>query len=502
MLAAYEKALRQLYTPEINKLLIDLRQYKQRINRFLDANAASAAMKEEEAKAKEASTAASCRIDGVSVSEKRLHELMDGSMPPKTRKEREVAGYRFTLNTIDDSYPYIRISTGAICQLHRDLYRYLDVPFAGRWEDVQETLVRKKEVGKVATRLASTVIITKQTMLRDACTNYKQAIDRQACDPLVAVCMFALDVINIHPFAEGVGRLSRLLTLLTMFQNDYFVASYVSLAEQMERTKPAYVKAIEAGRRVVPEGGSEDDAETNYEPFVRYLLEAMLACCQRFEKDHDLGPAPAEQAAPRDATAAGKAEAKRTRNGKQPEMSREERMRQRAILKTHADEALNNPPRLSQTGMDLLASKEGKAAGSSKQAASISTTPRAFQQTRSQSSSPWVTPAPVEPQDSPADRQNQGESRSSKKPSESAKGTARHAKTGGKHPGKKGNLTNEETVREYFRTLEGSASKREIAAACPGMSAKTVERMVQKFLAEGYVEKIGAARSTAYRRVQ
>ncbi len=465
MLATYEKALRQLYTPEINKLLIDLRQYKQRINRFLDANATTSEMKEEEAKAKVASTIASCRIDGVSVGEKRMRELMDGTVPAKSRKEREVASYRFTLNTIDDSYPYIRISTGAICQLHRDLYRYLEVPFAGRWEDGEEAIIRKQELGKLATRLASTVFITKQTMLRDACTNYKQALAQKACDPLVAISMFALDVVNIHPFSEGVGRLSRLLTLLMMFQNDYFVGSYVSLAEQIERTKPAYVKAIEAGKRVIPEGGTEDDAETNYEPFVLYMLDAMLACCKKFEQAHDLGPAIVEKpAVPKPPT---KAETKRQNRNKQLDKSREERLRQRAAMKAQANEALNNPPRLSKATGELLAAKEAKVANA-KHAADLSSTPAAFQQTRSQSSSPWVS----------------------------------NAKTVEPAAAKTSSNSNEETVREFFRNLEGSASKREIVAACPDMSAKTVERMIQKFMNEGYVEKIGAARSTAYRRVQ
>jgi Fic family protein len=480
MLPAYEKALRKLYTPEVNKLVVDLRQYRQRINRYLDAHATSVRMKEEDAKAKAISTAASCRIDGISVTDHKMSELMEGTAEPKTKKEREVASYRFTLNTIDDSYPFIRISTGAILQLHRDLYRYLDVPFAGRWENPEKDVIRQDEVGKIETRLVSRVLITKQTVLRDACTNYRQAIARKACDPLVAICMFALDILNIHPFADGNGRLSRLMTLLMMYQNGYFVGSYVSLARQIECTKPAYVKAIEASQRIVPEGGTQDDAETDYEPFVLYMLDAMLACCKQFEGTHELPgyvaerPAPTPTATPGSPASAAEAATapgiepeptERQKAAKRIDEDRKERMRQRENLKAQAAAALNNPPRMSKAGESLLAAKEQKVA-------------KAKHANGLYAPYPAAAPAqqqPTAPQDGP----------------DPAAQSARVA-----HPA----TSNEDTVRAFFRDLEGTASKREVADACPGMSTKTVERMIQRLMAEGYVAKEGAARATVYRR--
>ncbi len=470
MLATYEKALRQLYTPEINKLLIELRQYKQRINRYLDKHAKSAAMKDEEEKAKAISTAASCRIDGVSVPEKRLKELMDGATEPKNRKDREIASYRFTLNTIDDSFPYIRISTGAILQLHRDLYRYIDVPFAGRWEDAGKAMVRESELGKLNTRLVSNVFITKQTLLRDACMNYKEAIARKACDPLVAICVFALDLINIHPFAEANGRLSRLMTLLMMYQNDYFVGSYCSLERQIELTKPAYVQAIEAGARIVPEGRTEEDAETDYERFVLYLLDAMLACCKEFEANHELGSYVAEQ--PVIAKPAPELSPQQKAQ-KKADADRAERLRQREVMKAQAAQALSNPPRMSEAGQSLLAAKEEKV--SKAKHANGLFMPYPDDIAKAQAAQPRIDSTPkaaTSPKAVPAPQ-------------------ATRAAAGG---------TNEDVVRAFFANLEGSASKREIAAACPSMSSKTVERIIQRLLAEGSVVKEGAARSTVYRR--
>ena len=477
MLATYEKALRQLYTPEVNKLLIELRQYKQRINRYLDKHAKSASMKEEEDLAKAASTIASCRIDGVAITERRMDDLMAGTAEPKSKKEREVAGYRFTLNTIDDSYPFIRISTGAILQLHRDLYRYLDVPFAGRWDNAEDAIIREDEIGKLATRLVSTILITKQTMLRDACVNYKQAVARKACDPLVATSMFALDFINIHPFQDGNGRLSRLMTLLMMYQNDYFVGNYVSLESQIERTKPAYVKAIEASKRTIPEGGTEDDAETNYMPFVLYMLDTMLACCKQFESTHELEGYVAEAAAEPAAVQAEQELTERQKAAKKIDEDRAERMRQREVMKAHAAEALNNPPRMSKAGESLLAAKEEKVAKAKHAGGLYAPYPNTASSVgvRQQATSPRIAPAQQETSE-------------------------QHAPSAGhRAPSSKMGMSNEEVVRTFFANLQGTASKKEVVAACPGMSPKTVERIIQRLLAEGTVVKEGAARATVYR---
>ena len=399
-----------------------------------------------------------------------MSELMTGIVEPKSKKEREVASYRFTLNTIDDSYPFIRISTGAILQLHRDLYRYLDVPYAGRWDNSEQAIIREGEVGKLNTRLISTILITKQTLLRDACTNYKQALARKACDPLVAASMFALDFINIHPFVDGNGRLSRLMTLLMMYQNGYFVGSYVSLENQIERTKPAYVKAIEAGKRTVPAGGTEDDAETNYEPFVLYMLDAMLACCKQFESTHELGSyIPEEPSVQPDSANADSELTARQKAAKKLDEDRAERMRQREVLTAQAAAALSNPPRMSKAGQSLLAAKEEKVAKAKHAGGLYAPYPSAPSSVSiEQPASPRVEQTQPEPQKPAIALGNTGAS-------------------------------NEDIVRAFFANLQGTASKKEVVASCPGMSPKTVERIIQRLLAEGAVVKEGAARATVYR---
>lgn len=472
MQATYEAALRRLYTSEINQLLLDLRRYRDRINRFLDKNITTLAMKKEGEAAKSASTAASCRIDGITVTNKRFDELMSGTIEPKTLKEREIASYRFTLNTIDDSFSYIHVSTGAILQLHRDLYRYVDDDSAGRWEDAKRATVREEAVGKVSTRLATTVLITKQTLLRDACMNYRQAIATKACDPLVAICAFALDVLNIRPFAHANGRLSRLMTLLLMYQNDYFACSFASLEAQIEGTKPAYVKAIEASSRIVPEGGCADDATTDYEPFVVYMLNALLACCREFESKHDLGPVTHDvmPLAPSDSDLRMEG-GRRKKGSNHPDMNREERMRLRVAMKAEASAALDNPPRLSKAGESLLVTKEKQAS-----------TPGA-----SQARTPWSNASDNLAQAASSD----DEAHLPQAPSTSA---AKKSDSSGAAP------SNEDRVRAFFDNLEGAAAKRDVVAACPDMSPKTVERMIQRLMAKGYVKKMGAARATVYCR--
>ena len=527
MLPTYEKALRQLYTPKINGLLIELRQYKTRINTYLDTHAFTPKMKLDAERVQSISTLCSCRIDGISTTDARLQEMMEAGSDPKTTKEREIASYRFTLNTIEDSYPYIKVSTGAISQMHRDLYRYQDAPYAGRWEDLIEGKLREGEVGKLETRLASMILITKQSLLRDACINYKEAIASGACDPLIATFMFVLDFLNIHPFMEGNGRLSRLLTLLLLYKNDYFVCGWASLSEQIEQSKPAYTKAIDSSKRVIPEGCYADQAETDYEAFVEFMLERLLKCCKKFEDEYHLTPVLSSSQTPlsqRDENLdeSGNEEGAKTKRNPR-DVSLEERRVQRAAMQQAAKEVLlghttqksrplgetaglrqeeeaeapgllaNPPKRVPETKEERLA-KRAEMQANAKAALDNSrqTSPQQNQgqeqvETQAQKaaqSKAAVQPEPkVTPQEATAPQ---------------SEASQQKASTTRKRPAAKG--SNEEIVRNFFANLEGSASKKAIVAACPEMSPKTVERMLQKLLAEGTIEKIGAARSTEYQR--
>ena len=179
------------------------------------------------------------------------------------------------------------------------------------------------------------------------CDEYAEQITKGDYDPLLVSLIFVFDFVSIHPFNDGNGRMSRLLTLLLLYRSGYTVGKYVSIEKEIERTKSTYYEALAASSI------GWQDGNNDYVPFVTYMLGVITACYKELD----------------------------------------ERFAQ-----------------LSSNG------------------------------------------------------------------------------------------SNEEVLRAYFEGIVGPATKREIMDAHPSMSQRTVERMLQKLQAEGFIEKVGAARATAYQK--
>lgn len=518
MLPAYRKALRDLYTADVNKLLLDLREYRKRINRFLMENENSPALRLQQDRALTASTLASSRMDGNDISESRLIELAKQDTEPTSNKEREAMGARFAISTVEDNFRFIRVSTGAISQLHRDFFRYSTDSDGGRWADNDSPAFYASELNRMSARRFGGELVTKRALLRDACDNYRQAVTRREFDPLVEACMFALDVLNIQPFSSGNGRLARLLFQMLAYQNGYMVTRYVSICERLEQLGEQFEQTVAACPRVVPAGASEYDAETDYEPFVVMMLEALLDCCREFESQYRLDAVsfntPEE---PQPAQPEPKASGPRRSRF---DISLEERLALRAEMQATSREILRKAVNPAFSG--VLETPKAEHAATAQCAAEAPTQP--VQTTEpAQSAAPTAVQAGEKQPAAPA----VGSADAAGAAKESAEATA-YARTEegddiatadsptdqleaaqtvataqteeadlleGEHTG-----SNEEVVRAFFDGLQGDAAKKDVVAACPNMSAKTVERMIQKLLAEGYILKLGAARATTYRK--
>ena len=342
----YDKKLSQLMTPEIMAALGNVREHRGK--QFLYTATKPDILDRLCDVAKIQSTRASNRIENISTTDTRLRELMEQKVEPRNRDEREIAGYRYVLDMIHESHDDIPVTPGVILQLHRDLYRYLDVSFAGRWKDADNAIAERLPTGEFVTRFAPTPAAATPAAIQEVCDSYADEIRRGLYDPLLVSIVFVFDFVSIHPFNDGNGRMSRLMTLLLLCRNGYTVGKYVSIEAEIEKTKETYYEALAASS--VGWGKGEGD----YAPFVTYMLGVIGACYATLDERFAL---------------------------------------------------------LSSSG------------------------------------------------------------------------------------------SNEDTLREYFDSLVASVSKREIMDANPTMSQRTVERILQKLQAEGYIEKVGAARATRYRRV-
>ena len=341
----YKKALSTLMVPEIVSALGTIREHRGK--QALYAATRPDILKGLVEVARIQSTGASNRIENISTSDKRLRELVADKVEPHNRDEREIAGYRFVLDMIHEMHDAIPVKPGVILQLHRDLYRFSDTSYAGTWKDADNVIAERTATGEMVARFRPTSAVGTPSAMERLCDEYAEQITKGDYDPLLVSLIFVFDFVSIHPFNDGNGRMSRLLTLLLLYRSGYTVGKYVSIEKEIERTKSTYYEALAASSI------GWQDGNNDYVPFVTYMLGVITACYKELD----------------------------------------ERFAQ-----------------LSSNG------------------------------------------------------------------------------------------SNEEVLRAYFEGIVGPATKREIMDAHPSMSQRTVERMLQKLQAEGFIEKVGAARATAYQK--
>lgn len=343
----YSRQLGALMTPEVMGAIGDIREHrgKQELYAATRPDVLESLVKV----AKIQSTSTSNKIENISTSDKRLRELMADKVEPKNRDEREIAGYRYVLDMIHESHDVIPVTPGVILQLHRNLYRFSGDSFAGRWKDSDNVIAERAAGGELVARFKPTSAVATPAAIEKICEEYRLQLEEGVYDPLLASLLFIFDFVSIHPFNDGNGRMSRLLTLLLLYRCGYTVGKYISVEKEIELTKETYYEALAAS------SVGWQDGDNDYVPFVTYMLGVMTACYKELDQRFAIASA-----------------------------------------------------------------------------------------------------------------------------------------SGG----------NEEMLRAYFDQLVGTATKYDIMDANPSMSKRTIERILKKLQDEGVVEKVGAARSTAYRRIE
>ena len=238
------------------------------------------------------STESSNRIEGVVAPPQRIRDLVAKRTEPANRSEQEIAGYRDVLNTIHTNFADMQLTSNLVLQLHRDLFQF--VPGGGgRWKSAQNDITEARLDGTTAVRfkpLAPHLVPDAMTQLHD---RYPSALDTSEVDPLLLVPTYVLDFLCIHPFADGNGRMARLLTLLLLYQAGYQVGRYISLETAIEETKEGYYDSLYASSQ------SWHDARHSLVPWWEYFVGVMLVKAYRDFEDR-VGVTSARRGAKRD----------------------------------------------------------------------------------------------------------------------------------------------------------------------------------------------------------
>ena len=228
--------------------------------------------------AKVQSTEASNAIEGIVTTNTRIRQLVEEKTTPRNRDEQEIAGYRDVLSLIHENFDIIPITQNYILQLHKILYSHMNNPMAGKTKNVQNYISATYPDGHRENLFTPLAPYETPEALDRICEEYNRVIGNMEVEPLIAIPVFIHDFLCVHPFNDGNGRMSRLLTTLLLCQNGFYVGKYISLEAKIARNKDLYYDAL-GQSQIGWHEGKEDTV-----PFIKYLLGTILSACKDFEE--------------------------------------------------------------------------------------------------------------------------------------------------------------------------------------------------------------------------
>jgi Fic family protein len=222
------------------------------------------------------STESSNRIEGITVTPGRIEGLVGRKSRPRDRSEQEVAGYRDVLTAIHVNHERLPFSAGLIRNWHRALYRYTGER-GGNWKAKDNAILEVQPDGRQAVRFKPVSAVGTPKFMDRLMTLFEEATTEPKADPLLLIATFVLDFECIHPFADGNGRIGRLLTLLLLYRAGYEVGRYISLERIVEESKETYYEALHRSSQ------KWHEAEHDLRPWWNYFLGMLTAAYKEFE---------------------------------------------------------------------------------------------------------------------------------------------------------------------------------------------------------------------------
>jgi Fic family protein len=223
------------------------------------------------------SVEASNAIENITAPSKRIRELVEDKTTPRNRSEAEIAGYRSALDLIHSSAEDIPFTPNVLLQLHRDLYRFTGVQ-AGRWKGLDNEVEEELPDGTTRLRFKPVSALETPGAVEELHERLREAWELGTYHRLLLIGAYILDFTVIHPFNDGNGRMSRLLTLLMLYHGGYEVGRFVSLEKLINETRDGYYDALAASTAGWHEG------EHDLVPWLSYSLGIIVAGYAQFEE--------------------------------------------------------------------------------------------------------------------------------------------------------------------------------------------------------------------------
>lgn len=223
------------------------------------------------------STEASNRIEGIVTTNARLKQLVENKTTPRNRDEKEILGYRNALNIVHESYEHIAITPNYILQLHGEMLKHTAFSYAGKFKTTANEIAKTLPDGTKEVIFTPLEPYETPDAVASLCETFRNELNKGIIDPLILIPCFVLDFLCIHPFNDGNGRMSRLLTLLLLYKSGYMVGQYISIEKAIAETKESYYDTL----AIADYGWLDGDNDPK--EFIKYMLGIILSCYREFE---------------------------------------------------------------------------------------------------------------------------------------------------------------------------------------------------------------------------
>lgn len=271
----YSKLNEYKWDNEIISLIAQIHEHKGKQSLYLKQKPQALEQLIEIAKIQ--STESSNKIEGIVTTSTRIKQLLTDKTTPRNRDEEEILGYRNALNIIHESFEYIPITPNYILQLHYELYKTTSKTIGGKFKNVQNYISAKYLDGHEEVLFTPLSPFETPEAIRNLCDEFNKCIDNDSVEALLLIPTFIADFVCIHPFSDGNGRMSRLLTTLLLYRLGYYVGKYISIEKIIEKNKDAYYDALSK----VDKGWHENNNDPT--PFIKYILRILLIAYREFE---------------------------------------------------------------------------------------------------------------------------------------------------------------------------------------------------------------------------
>ena len=231
-----------------------------------------------EAIAKVQSVKSSNEIEGIITSDERIFAIVNRNSAPLNHSEKEIAGYRDALNLIHQDFDKLDFNQIDILNLHKILMSVADYDYGGQYKKTDNVILEIDHYGNKKVRFKPIPASETQKAMEQLELAYLEARDDVGINQLLLIPCLILDFLCTHPFKDGNGRMSRLLTLLLLYKNGYDAIKYISFEEQINKLKNYYYEALKQSS----DGWSEN--KNNYFPFIENFLSTLYMCYKELDQ--------------------------------------------------------------------------------------------------------------------------------------------------------------------------------------------------------------------------